>query len=137
MFEGTGFTAQPTRDGGLELHAFETSVTIPMGEFMAMVRYVLTNSDLEARDPRLVFVRSAPWYRVEPGWNEGKRRLVARPPDEAVCPPLAPGHPVVGTMCPACGKAFRPNQYGVLVDVDTSPAPVRTAEAAFVHAHCV
>ena len=54
---------------------------ISMPDFLAAVRYVLTNTDLDPHDHRLAFVRWVAKLGTKDGWNEGDIRLAPRQQD--------------------------------------------------------
>ena len=48
---------------------------ISLGDFLGVVEYVLTNTDLQPRDPRRRFVRRVGSMREVDGYNPGGKRL--------------------------------------------------------------
>lgn len=57
------------------------SIDIPMKDFVLLVQYVLTNTDLNKDDPRLALVEAIMETAVINGYNEGHKRLDIRIPD--------------------------------------------------------
>ena len=48
---------------------------IPMKDFVELIYYVLTNTDLEEDDPRLNLLERIKLLEKTDGWNKGRKKL--------------------------------------------------------------
>lgn len=78
-----------TRPNGLLVKTFGLSEEVvflgeyqlSLNDFLAAVRYVLTNADLIPGDPRLAFIAWVRRLEAAPGWNRDGTRLAVRNPN--------------------------------------------------------
>ncbi|MCK4996749.1 hypothetical protein KAS08_00450 [Candidatus Pacearchaeota archaeon] len=48
---------------------------ITMKDFVELMNYVLTNTDLRSDDPRIKFINNVKKAKIVPGWNKGGSRI--------------------------------------------------------------
>jgi hypothetical protein len=66
-------------DGPIDDTVYLGRYQIPMSDFLVAVAYVLTNTDLQANDPRIRFVESLKALQEVDGYNPGQKRLEFSP----------------------------------------------------------